>query len=112
MTKGQTPFAPVVRFTPKAARRVKEFMEEQGNTSPGVRVGAERDECGCVSYSLSLEEKPAEGDAVFTDNGLKVFVDPATTESVRGATVDYVRTSKGEGFRITGGACGPDCGCS
>ncbi|MBI4416409.1 MAG: hypothetical protein HY557_05445, partial [Euryarchaeota archaeon] len=77
-----------------------------------VRVRAEKDECGCVSYSLGLEEKSVEGDAVFTDNGLKVFVDPATVESVRGATVDYVRTSKGEGFQISGGECGPECGCS
>lgn len=112
LSGGESPADAAVNFTPRAAERVKESMASQGNPSLGVRVRAEEDECGCLSYSLRLEEEPVEGDAVFTTQDLKVFVDPATAESVRGATVDYVRTSEAEGFKISGGACGPECDCS
>ncbi len=101
-----------MKLTRRAAERVKEYIGKEGNPSLGLRVKAEKDECGCLSYSLALEDGPAKDDMVLKDYDLRIFVDPATADLLRGATIDYVRTSKGEGFRIGGGACGPECSCT
>ena len=102
----------LVTLTTSAARKVKEYMTKEGKLYQGLRVGAERDACNCLSYSLELEEAPKADDIIFEEKALKVFVDPPSAPMVRGATIDYVKTSKGEGFRISGGECGPECGCS
>ncbi len=101
----------VVTLAECAAMKVKEYMAEEGNLSQGLRIKAKRDECNCLSYSLELEKSPKNNDIVFEEKAVEVFVDPVSSELVRGATIDYVKTSKGEGFQISGGACGPDCTC-
>jgi iron-sulfur cluster assembly protein len=104
----------LVTLTGRAASKVKEYMakEGKGKIYKGLRVRAERDACNCLSYSLELEKVPESDDIIFEEKGLKVFVDPKSVEMVRGASIDYVKTSKGEGFRISGGECGPECGCT
>jgi len=42
-------------------------------------------------------------------NGLKVFMDKATSKSLDNMQIDYISTEEAEGFVIRGGS--PSCSC-
>ena len=62
---------------------------------------------------MDFDEKPAEGDEVVEKDGLKVFIDKNTFESLGGMNVDFISEGDKPGFILTGGkASSCDSGCS
>lgn len=109
----QISYERIVTMSELAARKIREFMNKERNRNLGLRVRAEKDTCGCVSFALELDEKPSSRDVVSEEKDLRIFVDPETAKALGTANIDYVSTSRGEGFRITSrSACGPECGCT
>lgn len=99
----------LLSISESATRKVKEYLKGEAT---GLRVKAETDACGCLGYSLELEDEPQSNDIVVEDQGLKIYLDPETAKYVRGSRIDYVDGPKDSGFIIRGaGGCGPECTC-
>ena len=101
-----------VRFTPKGAEKVREFLESQGTdvSNAGLRVGVRGGGCSGFQYNLAFDEQ-RDGDEVFEHSGLKVYVDQPSLPYVRGSVIDYVESLQGAGFQVNNPNVVAACGC-
>ena len=102
----------MITFTDKGAEKVKEFLTAQSADvqTSGLRVGVRGGGCSGFQYALAFDtERP--GDEVFEDHGLRILVDGPSLPYVRGATVDYVESLQGAGFKVDNPNVIAACGC-
>ncbi len=102
---------PPVNLTPTAISKVKEIMAQQNPLPAGLRVGVVGGGCSGFSYSMSFENEAGMMDKVYEFDGLKVFVDATSVMYLQGATVDYVETLEGAGFKFENPNVKSTCGC-
>jgi Fe/S biogenesis protein NfuA len=91
----------VITFTDQAKERVLAFMEmEEGDLA--VRIEVLDSSPLAPRYDLALiESKEAEADDRRMDaGGFALLVDAASVELLEGATVDWVETLQGSGFKV------------
>lgn len=100
-----------VTLTPNAIAKVKEIMAQQNPVPAGLRVGVVGGGCSGFSYSMSFENGPGAMDKSFDFDGLKVYVDATSLMYLQGATVDYVETLEGAGFKFENPNVKSTCGC-
>ncbi len=98
-------------LTPKAVAKVKEIMAQQDPKPAGLRVGVVGGGCSGFSYSMAFENAAGMMDKVIEIDGLKVFVDATSAMYLQGATVDYVETLEGAGFKFDNPNVRTTCGC-
>jgi iron-sulfur cluster assembly accessory protein len=60
---------------------------------------------------MTFDDETREGDSEFTAHEMRVLVDPMSANYLRGATVDYVDTLMGGGFKIDNPNAVSSCGC-
>jgi iron-sulfur cluster assembly accessory protein len=104
-------------ITDKAAEKVKKILTDEGKENYGIRIYIAGMGCCGPSYGLNIQEEQMPNDEVIEKNGLKVYMDKETRESLTGREFDYYVGKEGEGFIFTGGvsACGTGdsaCGSS
>jgi iron-sulfur cluster assembly accessory protein len=103
--------APPVNLTANAIKKVKEIMAQQNPLPSGLRVGVVGGGCSGFSYSMSFENGAGMMDKVYEFDGLKVYVDATSVMYLNGATVDYVETLEGAGFKFENPNVKTTCGC-
>ncbi len=103
--------APPINLTAVAVNKVKEIMAQQNPLPAGLRVGVVGGGCSGFSYSMSFENEAGMMDKVYEFDGLKVFVDATSVMYLNGATVDYVETLEGAGFKFENPNVKSTCGC-
>lgn len=103
----------MVTITETAAKKAKEILVAEGKANWGLRIYTAGGGCCGPSYGMDLDEKPADGDEVVEKDGLKVFIDKNTFQSLGGMQVDFINEGDKQGFILTGGKA-PSCdsGCS
>jgi len=103
----------VVTISELAAKKAREILTAEGKAEWGLRIYTSKGGCCGPSYGMDLDEKPADGDEVVEKDGLKVFIDKNTLESLGGMQIDFIAEGDKQGFVLTGGersSC--DSGCS
>jgi iron-sulfur cluster assembly accessory protein len=100
-----------VNFTPNAIAKVKEIMAQQNPVPTGLRVGVAGGGCSGFQYSMQFETGAGAMDKTFEFDGLKVYVDATSLMYLSGATVDYVETLEGAGFKFENPNVRSTCGC-
>jgi len=90
----------VLKVSDTAAIKAKEILKAEGKEGWGLRVFIHGSGCCGPSYGLDLDEKASTEDSTVEQNGLKVFMDKETFESLSNKEIDYVKTEQGEGFVI------------
>jgi iron-sulfur cluster assembly accessory protein len=106
-----TPKAAPVTFSASAIKKIKEIMAQQDPVPAGLRVGVVGGGCSGFSYSMSFENGAGMMDKVFDIEGLKVYVDATSAMYLQGASVDYVETLEGAGFKFENPNATRTCGC-
>ncbi len=104
----------VVTITEIAAKKAKEILVAEGKANWGLRIYTAGGGCCGPSYGMDLDENPKDGDEVVEKDGLKVFIDKNTFQSLGGMQVDFINEGDKQGFILTGGKP-PTCsssGCS
>ncbi|HEX2803336.1 MAG TPA: iron-sulfur cluster assembly accessory protein [Sphingomicrobium sp.] len=101
---------PDISLTQNAARRVAAIAARK-NAPPVLRLAVDGGGCAGFTYSFELAEAPAPEDAVAETDGVKLVVDPASLELVRGSAVDFVEDLGGAAFRVTNPNAQSGCGC-
>jgi len=102
-----------ISVTQSAVSEVKKFLEAEGmkEESAGLRVRVLPGGCSGYQYALDVEEAPAQNDKIIEANGLKVFVDPFSSQLLEGVEIDYVSTVMGSGFTFKNPNASGGCGC-
>ena len=105
------PVAAPVQLTAKAVEMVKDAMSRENLTGYGIRVGVVGGGCSGFQYSMDFENAERDGDAVFEQDGIKLFVDPMSSMYLQGVIVDYVVGLSGAGFKFNNPNARNTCGC-
>lgn len=91
----------MITFTDTARRHVASYLEQE--TDPlAVRVEVLDSSPLAPKYDLSLiaEDERADNDQVFDAGGFEVVIPSGSTELLEGATVDWVESMEGSGFKV------------
>lgn len=99
-----------VTLTPAAHARVAQFTARQPQAL-GLRFGVKRTGCSGWGYvtDLALAEQP--GDAVFEQDGVRIYVDAASLPMVDGTVIDFRKQGLGEVFTFDNPNAKAECGC-
>lgn len=101
----------LVQLTDYAVSELRKVIASEGNQDAGLRVFVSPGGCSGLSYGMSLEEKPDEGDFVVEQDGLNVFVDEFSANFVKGSQIDYVSGLMGAGFTVQNPNAKKSCAC-
>ncbi len=100
-----------ISFTAKAVEMVQNAMAQENLTGYGIRVGVVGGGCSGFQYSMDFENEQKDGDQVFDQGGIKLYVDPMSAMYLQGVTVDYVVGLQGAGFKFNNPNARNTCGC-
>ena len=92
-----------ITITELARNKVLELMRAEGQSDVVLRFGVAGRGPGGFQYKLgfvSAAERAADDIVVDAGEGLQVFIDPKSAETVKGTTIDFVDGPEGQGFRI------------
>lgn len=103
----------IVELTPEAAEKARVFMADENLTpeKAGLRVSVLPGGCSGFQYGLNLEEEPREDDEILESNGIRLFVDPFSSQYLRGTRIGYASSFQGSGFTFTNPNATGGCGC-
>lgn len=114
----QTPgFAPtpsveqLVHISDAAAGKLRELTAAEANPKIGLRVYVYSGGCSGYRYGMMLEDQPTSEDVAVESNGVRVYVDAASTQYLSGSEIDYVDTLMGAGFTVNNPNAVSACGC-
>lgn len=98
-------------FTDNAANKVKQLIEEEGNTDLKLRVFVSGGGCSGFQYGFTFDEEVNEDDTVMTKNGVQLLIDPMSFQYLAGAEIDYTESLEGSQFVIRNPSAASTCGC-
>ena len=102
--------APLV-FTDAAAAKVKNLIEEEGNTDLKLRVFVQGGGCSGFQYGFTFDEVANEDDATMEKNGVTLLIDSMSYQYLVGAEIDYKEDLEGAQFVIKNPNATTTCGC-
>ena len=101
----------MITLTEAAAAKIRLMADEHEMNEHGVRVMVVGGGCSGLRYDMDFESEGKEGDSVFDDRGLRVFVDPMSLQYLEGTNIDYVEKFSFSGFHFDNPNAKKSCGC-
>ena len=101
----------MVTVTPEAAGEIKRLLDNDGKEGWGLRVGVKGGGCSGLSYTMSFEAESNEHDREYSDQGVKLFVDPKSALYLNGMTLDFTTEMIGGGFKFVNPNATRSCSC-
>lgn len=101
----------MITLTPAAVEAVRELLQKRNLEGYALRVFVSGGGCSGFQYGMALEGNIREQDLTAEFDGVKVVVDEISIDYLRGATVDYVESVMGSGFKIENPNAIASCGC-
>lgn len=98
-------------FTDNAAGKVRELIEEEGNTDLKLRVFVTGGGCSGFQYGFTFDEVQNDDDTVMEKNGVTLLIDPMSYQYLVGAVIDYTDGLEGSQFVIKNPNATSTCGC-
>jgi iron-sulfur cluster assembly protein/iron-sulfur cluster insertion protein len=99
-----------VTLTDTAATKVAELLAEEED-GLALRVAVRPGGCSGFSYEMFFDADMADDDVVREFGTVKVVVDPASADLLKGSTLDYTDGLQGAGFHVTNPNASRTCGC-
>ena len=101
----------VLDVTPAAVSIIKSLLQQRDIPDHALRVFVTGGGCSGLQYGMAFQEAPESGDTVVDCGDVRLLVDPASMMYLQGATIDYVDSLIGGGFRIDNPNALSSCGC-
>ena len=98
-------------FTEAAAQKVKQLIDEEGNSALKLRVFISGGGCSGFQYGFTFDESVNEGDTTVENCGVTLLIDPMSFQYLVGAEIDYTEGLQGEQFVIRNPNATTTCGC-
>jgi iron-sulfur cluster assembly accessory protein len=102
---------PLVTLSDAAVAKLTELTKDETDPNVGLRVYVYSGGCSGYRYGMMLEDQPADEDVRVQSKGISVYVDPQSTQLLRGSEIDYVDTLMGAGFTVNNPNAVSGCGC-
>jgi iron-sulfur cluster assembly protein len=99
-----------VVLTPAALGRVQHYLTETPG-SLGLRFGVSKAGCSGWQHVADLAKDEREGDTVFEQDGVRIYVDAISLPLVDGTQIDLVKQRLGEQFVFRNPNASAECGC-
>jgi iron-sulfur cluster assembly protein/iron-sulfur cluster insertion protein len=101
----------VITVTESAATKVKSLIEAEGDDALALRVAVRPGGCSGFSYEMFFDADIAADDIASDVAGVRVVVDPASADLLKGAILDFKDGLQGAGFAIENPNATRSCGC-
>jgi iron-sulfur cluster insertion protein len=111
ITEVQIQSADPINFTQAASLKVKELIEEEGDSSLSLRVYITGGGCSGFQYAFAFDNEVKEDDMVITKNQVRLLIDSMSFQYLVGADVDYKDDIEGAYFIIRNPNAKTTCGC-
>ena len=100
-----------IEVTEASVEKIKEIISKEKKGGFNLRIEVKPGGCAGMSYEFSLDDEIKNGDEVIEKGELKVVIDGASMENLRGATIDYVETLQRSGFKVDNPNAHAVCSC-
>ena len=100
-----------VVLTEAAGATIRSLLVQKNVPDYGLRVFVAGGGCSGMQYGMALEAEARDYDHVIEQDGVKVFIDPTSMMYLEGATIDYIDSIMGGGFKIENPNAVTSCGC-
>ncbi len=100
-----------ITLTDPAIAKVADLIAQEGNDALVLRVAVRPGGCSGYSYEMFFDSETGEDDVVERQGAVKVAVDTASAELLKGATLDYTDGLQDAGFHISNPNASRTCGC-
>ena len=97
-------------LTENAVVKIKAILASQNKEGQGLRVKVIGGGCSGLQYKLDLDTQ-REGDKIFEQDGVKIFVDMKSFLYLHGTEMDYTESLTGSGFTFRNPNAKMPCGC-
>lgn len=113
MTQGQVlEETTILTVTPIAATKIKELLTQKNIPDHALRVFVAGGGCSGLQYGMAFEPNIQETDTVVqAADGVRLVIDPTSMMYVHGASIDFIDSLVGGGFRIDNPNAVSSCGC-
>lgn len=101
----------LLTVTPAAVTTIRMLMEQRQIPNHALRVFVSGGGCSGMQYGMAFEAGPQDSDAVVEVGGVRLLVDSTSMMYLEGATIDFVDSLMGGGFRIDNPNAVSSCGC-
>lgn len=99
-----------ITLTQQAADHINRHLAKRGE-GLGLRLGVRLTGCSGMAYKIDYVDEAVQGDELFEQHGVKVWVDPKAMPFLKGTEIDYVREGLTETFRFNNPNEKASCGC-
>ncbi len=99
-----------IQLAPAALERVRGYLDGAPDAL-GLRFGVKRTGCSGWGYLADLARDQREGDTVFEQDGVRIFVDADSLALVDGTTIDFLKQGLNEQFVFNNPNVAAECGC-
>ncbi|WP_067517789.1 iron-sulfur cluster assembly protein IscA [Endozoicomonas ascidiicola] len=99
-----------ITVTETAARHIQGQLTRRGK-GLGIRLGVRTSGCSGMAYVLEFVDVVDDGDLVFEDHEVKVFIDPKSLVYLNGTELDFVKEGLNEGLQFNNPNAASECGC-
>lgn len=100
-----------ISLTPMAEIKLRDLLASRNIPNHGLRVFVAGGGCSGLQYGMAFEAESREYDTVVDQNGVKLFVDPTSIMYLSGASIDFIDSLMGGGFKIENPNAASACGC-
>ena len=100
-----------ITLTDPAIAKVADLLVQENNDSLALRVAVRPGGCSGYNYEMYFDSETDEQDVVKAYGAVKVVVDSASAELLKGSTLDYTDGLQGAGFHISNPNATRTCGC-
>jgi len=101
----------MITLTDNAIKAVHRFISSTEGAAKGLRINVSGGGCSGFQYGLKLEENAGPEDTVIDYGAVKLFIDSQSLALITGATVDFVDSLEGSGFKFTNPNAKSACAC-
>jgi iron-sulfur cluster assembly protein/iron-sulfur cluster insertion protein len=101
----------MIALTDAASTKVKELLEAEDQPELFLRVAVRPGGCSGLSYEMFFDSERATDDVEAAFGEVHVVVDPASSQYLQGASLDYKDGLQGAGFTINNPNATRTCGC-
>ena len=100
-----------IQMSARAADKVSELIQDEGNEELKLRVFVTGGGCSGFSYGFTFDDDVAQDDTVVLRSGVTRLVDPMSYQYLVGAEVDFKEDLQGSQFVVANPNASSTCGC-
>lgn len=100
----------MITLTDRAVSAVDHLAKERAEPGQHLRIFIQSGGCSGFEYGMGFAV-PEPEDTVIEQDHLKILVDPASLERLKGCTIDFDDGLSGKGFEIQNPNAESTCGC-